>query len=337
MYRKFLLASVGAIALTGSAALAADLPSRAPPPVYLPPPPIFTWTGFYIGGQVGGAWGSGSGRFHAFDPDTNTFVDTSFGGNPSGVIGGGHVGFDYQIPGWNWFSSSGVVIGVEGTVDGTSLSRTTVVTFPGDFGGGTLSAHTSADIQGSIRGRLGIAWDRVLIYGTGGVAFAGVNSDVTLSGVDTKSCPSCPSSRQEAVRTPAPAGRSAAESNMPSPTIGRSEPSTASLISALSIGVLCFPRAVFSTRTVAWRKTRCRPGSPTSSKLTLRLRSSRNIKPHSSAPASTKTKPGLAAGFFAFIKVGGFEPEFGAARILFWLAGRKALILPRTSLRRAVW
>ena len=46
MYRKILLASVGAIALTGSAALAADLPSRAPPPVYLPPPPIFTWTGY---------------------------------------------------------------------------------------------------------------------------------------------------------------------------------------------------------------------------------------------------------------------------------------------------
>jgi outer membrane immunogenic protein len=192
MYRKFLLASVGAIALTGSAAFAADLPSRAPPPVYLPPPPIFTWTGFYIGGQVGGAWGTGGNRFHAFDPDTNTFVDTSFGGTPSGVIGGGHVGFDYQIPGWNWFSSSGVVIGVEGTVDGTSLSKTTVVTFPGDFGGGTLSAHTSADIQGSIRGRLGIAWDRVLIYGTGGVAFAGVNSDLSLSGVDTRVVPFVP-------------------------------------------------------------------------------------------------------------------------------------------------
>ena len=60
MYRKFLLASVGALALTGSAALAADLPSRAPPPVYLPPVPIFTWTGIYIGGQIGYAWGNQS-------------------------------------------------------------------------------------------------------------------------------------------------------------------------------------------------------------------------------------------------------------------------------------
>ena len=80
MYRKFLLASVGAIAFSGSAAFAADLPSRAPPPVYLPPVPIFTWTGFYIGGQVGGAWGTGGNHFHAFDPDTGTFVDTSLGG-----------------------------------------------------------------------------------------------------------------------------------------------------------------------------------------------------------------------------------------------------------------
>jgi outer membrane immunogenic protein len=56
MIRKFLLASVGAIALTGSA-FAADLgPPPPPPPVYLPPPPIFTWTGIYIGGQVGYAW-----------------------------------------------------------------------------------------------------------------------------------------------------------------------------------------------------------------------------------------------------------------------------------------
>ena len=149
MYRKMLLASVGAIALTGSAAFAADLPSRAPPPVYLPPPPIFTWTGFYIGGQVGGAWGTGGSSFTAFDRVTGRFVDASFGsGNPSGVIGGGHVGFNYQIPGWSLFSSSGIVIGVEGSVDGSSLSKTTVVTLPGIFGNsGTLAARSSLDIQ----------------------------------------------------------------------------------------------------------------------------------------------------------------------------------------------
>ena len=82
MRRQILLASVGAIAIAGSA-FAADLPSRAPPPVYLPPPPIFTWTGVF-GGQVGYAWGTGANRFDGFIDDA--FVDTSLGGSPNGVI-----------------------------------------------------------------------------------------------------------------------------------------------------------------------------------------------------------------------------------------------------------
>jgi outer membrane immunogenic protein len=182
MYRKFLLASVGAIALTGSAAFAADLPSRAPPPVYLPPPPIFTWTGIYIGGQVGYAWGSGSNNFNEFDPFTGTAFSTTAGGTPNGVIGGGHVGFNYQIPGWNWFSSSGVVIGLEGTVDGTSLSNTAVASLPFFGGRFNVNANTTANVQGSIRGRLGVAWDRALIYATGGVAFGGFNTNFNVNG-----------------------------------------------------------------------------------------------------------------------------------------------------------
>ena len=57
MRRQILLASVGAIAIAGSA-FAADL---GPPPVYVPPPPIFTWTGLYLGGQIGYAWARDNG------------------------------------------------------------------------------------------------------------------------------------------------------------------------------------------------------------------------------------------------------------------------------------
>ena len=77
--------------------------SRAPPPVYLPPPPIFTWTGVYIGGQIGYAWSSGNNNFNGFDPffGTGTFLETSIGGTPSGVIGGVLiVGYNYQINQW---------------------------------------------------------------------------------------------------------------------------------------------------------------------------------------------------------------------------------------------
>ncbi len=157
MRRQILLASVGAIAFAGSA-FAADLPYRGPPPVYAPPPPIFTWTGFYIGGQVGYAWDRDTTDFFTADPAAPFFsADT----RPNGVIGGAHVGYNLQIAPW--------LIGLEGTVDGTSLSKTISLA-----GLPALTVHSREDIQGSIRARIGIAFDRVLIYGTGGAAFTGI-------------------------------------------------------------------------------------------------------------------------------------------------------------------
>jgi outer membrane immunogenic protein len=165
------MASAGAVALAGSA-VAADLPSRAPPPVYLPPAPIFTWTGIYVGGQIGYGWGNVNSNYG------NNFGDyASLSYSTQGVIGGAHVGYNLQL---NQF-----VIGLEGDVDGTSLSKSynRFVPFGGGFAyaapyGGSVSFNTSHNIEGSIRGRVGYAWDRVLIYATGGVAFGGFNSSV---------------------------------------------------------------------------------------------------------------------------------------------------------------
>ncbi len=72
-------------------------------------------------------------------------------------------------------------LGLEGTVDGTSLSKTVVVPVDDVFGDtpGSFTATSRADIQGSIRGRVGIAWDRALLYATGGVAFSGFNNSIT--------------------------------------------------------------------------------------------------------------------------------------------------------------
>lgn len=179
MLRKVLLASAGVIALA-SQAFAADLPSRAPPPVYVPPVPIFTWTGVYLGGQIGYAWGTQ--RANVFAPEL-----TAVGGvlvapgsqvfnsySAEGVIGGAHVGYLYQVNQW--------VLGIEGSVDGTSISKTFVpgtVLYPGVFANPFgLTYTTSVPIEGSIRGRIGVAWDRVLLYATGGVAFAGVNASI---------------------------------------------------------------------------------------------------------------------------------------------------------------
>jgi len=169
MLRRTSMALCGAVAVVGAAS-AADLPSRAPPPVYVPPAPIFTWSGLYVGAQVGYAWASekasiqnpGGPQGLAFVPPA-ALIPYTIG--PSGVIGGAHVGYNIQVNQW--------VVGVEANVDGTSLSKTQFIGVPPLYGG---TAKTTTALQGSIRGRLGVAWDRLLIYGTGGVAFAGVSN-----------------------------------------------------------------------------------------------------------------------------------------------------------------
>ena len=167
MRRLIFLASVSVTALMGTA-FAADL---IPPP---PPVPIFTWTGVYLGGQIGYGWGSGNLNYSGFDQVTGTALATSVGGTPSGVVGGAHVGYQYQINQW--------VLGLEGSVDGTGLTNTAVAAFAEGTG---VTASTTATVQGSIRGKLGIAWDRALIYATGGVAFGGFDTSFSVANPGT--------------------------------------------------------------------------------------------------------------------------------------------------------
>jgi outer membrane immunogenic protein len=152
MMRKFLLPAV-LLAVTAPA-VAADIPSPQPAPAYTPPP-LFSWTGLYLGVQIGYAWGT----------DTVTVNPFGFGTNftPNGVVGGGHVGYNLQLDQF--------VAGLEGDVEGTGISRT--------FSPGGVIYNTSISAQGSIRARLGVAFDRVLLYATGGGEFAGFNTTVT--------------------------------------------------------------------------------------------------------------------------------------------------------------
>jgi outer membrane immunogenic protein len=148
----------GALAIASSAFAAEPLP---------PPVPIFTWSGIYIGAQLGGAWGYDNVTWSGISNDGD-LAGGSFSHSLAGVIGGAHVGFNLQVNPW-------LVLGAEGTVDGTSLSNTIAVPV-NDFMGdtpGVITATNQAEVQGSIRGRIGLAFDRALIYGTGGVAFTG--------------------------------------------------------------------------------------------------------------------------------------------------------------------
>src|ERR1700689_2977779 len=102
--------SLGIIGITAlliaaplSTASAADMPLKAPP---APPPPVFSWTGFYVGAQVGGAWGHDHASIQNPGPPP---VCIPFTVNTSGGMGGFHAGYNYQVSQW--------VFGLEGSID----------------------------------------------------------------------------------------------------------------------------------------------------------------------------------------------------------------------------
>jgi outer membrane immunogenic protein len=186
--KKLLLAGVAVAGLVAgaTAASAADLPSRtmAPMAPMISAVPVFTWTGFYIGAQVGYAWGDDQDDFPAnalvFTPGVGyTAFDSGFGGDNDSFLAGVHAGYNYQI--------GSFVVGIEGDVEGLfgdDEDEFTQVVFsaPGipatyAFNGNTL------DWQGSIRGRIGFAFDRALIYATGGFAFGGVSGGFASAGL----------------------------------------------------------------------------------------------------------------------------------------------------------
>jgi outer membrane immunogenic protein len=165
MVRRLLLSTAAVAAMIGSAA-AADLPSRRPPPAaYVPPVPIFTWTGFYVGVNAGGAFRANNNGFNnAVFFGAAAPLGTLANNNGSGrFIGGGQVGVNYQI---NQF-----VVGVEG--DGQAL----VGSNNNNNNGFGISGNNNTGFLGTVRARAGIALDRFLVYGTGGVAFGGNNNN----------------------------------------------------------------------------------------------------------------------------------------------------------------
>lgn len=167
--RTLLLSTVAFAALAGSA-FAADLPSRKEAPVYVAPVPAFSWTGFYIGADIGADFGSNS--LHVLGTD---FFSRSL--DTSGVMGGGYIGYNWQT-GWsNIFGGGNIVIGVEGDFQGTSNNSTT--TFIGPITGDTFTFKTNQNWLASANGRLGVAYDRALFYAIGGAAWAQGNATLT--------------------------------------------------------------------------------------------------------------------------------------------------------------
>jgi outer membrane immunogenic protein len=139
--------ATAATLVAAGAAGAADLPSKKAPAVFAPPPPPFSWRGFYIGGYAGALLGEGSFSY---------FEQTPLRG--SAFVGGGAIGYN-----WEWTPET--VLGLEadfgyrGSIQGERVN----LVYPDTVDAGVL---------GTVRARLGYAFTpRWLAYGTAGFAY----------------------------------------------------------------------------------------------------------------------------------------------------------------------
>ncbi|MBX9757879.1 MAG: porin family protein [Beijerinckiaceae bacterium] len=173
--KNFLLAS-SVLAMSAFTATAADLPMRAPA---VAPAPVFVgvnWTGFYAGVQMG--WNQQRDKYAS--SDSEWVVDEWIAGPVTGVanlsknsfVGGVHAGYNYQV--------GSLVFGLEADIEGVA-GKNSYSVFEADDATylytETWGASSRLNWQASLRARMGFAVDRALIYVTGGLAFADVETN----------------------------------------------------------------------------------------------------------------------------------------------------------------
>jgi outer membrane immunogenic protein len=182
---KCLTRFMALVALIATPALAADL---TPAPIYTkaPPAPAYSWTGFYVGGNIGYSWGTDNSVYN--DPNFGASGTGALSYNPlsenlDGVIGGGQIGY-------NWQANSTWVLGFEADIQGSGERGGSSFSDPYSVGvdcdifcstvGGTMNA--AINWFGTLRGRVGVlVTPTTLLYGTGGLAYGGVSASGTIT------------------------------------------------------------------------------------------------------------------------------------------------------------
>ena len=152
--RRFVIGLVltSAVSAAASAALASDL--------YQPPASSdrYSWTGCYLGAHVGYGWGDPTNNDN---PSSAWFAGAPIKVDTDGVIGGGQVGCDYQ-------ATSNLVLGIEGSGSAADLNGSAIVNAPL----ASVNAKVDTEWLATLTGRVGVSFDRSLIYAKGGVAWA---------------------------------------------------------------------------------------------------------------------------------------------------------------------
>jgi outer membrane immunogenic protein len=193
MIMKRTIVGLGGIAISAflvvaplNTADAADLPVKVP----LPPPPVWTWTGFYLGIQGGAGWGTSRDLATAeqctpfFCGGSGAIVPISIPGSTgysaalSGWHGGGTVGFNWQ--------RDQVVFSVEADISGAAIDGTAdcdsfANALPVLQSSAPATCSTKLKSFGTLTGRLGIVIDRALVYIKGGGAWGDFNHSILLT------------------------------------------------------------------------------------------------------------------------------------------------------------
>lgn len=191
--KKVLLAAASFAAFAGSA-LAADLPTRKAP-AYVPPPPPM-WTGFYVGLNAGGTFGNNSApnatTWNISQPAGNASIlsaallsGSGYNNGNAAFIGGGQMGYNWQVP----YGGMGFVFGVEADIQGIAGSGATggrwTAANSDEFGVpvsllSNQQGRSTLEYLGTVRGRFGyLVTPTLLLYGTGGLAYGGLNTNVS--------------------------------------------------------------------------------------------------------------------------------------------------------------
>jgi outer membrane immunogenic protein len=172
--KSLFLGSIGLLACaTAMPAVAADMPAR---PVYKAAPAmvsIYNWTGFYVGGNVGYSWGRANTE-GSLDPDVGPLFLFSESLRPSGIIGGGQIGYNWHASHWVFGLEADLQASGQKDSSSRSTSIDTIFCLGPCFGSDvTNTATLEAKLKwfGTLRGRVGYAWDNFVLYGTGGLAY----------------------------------------------------------------------------------------------------------------------------------------------------------------------
>lgn len=182
--KRLLIGISAAASLFASGAFAADLAVKQP--VYTKAPvmvePVFNWTGFYIGGNLGYSWGRSSASSTVTNGAGTVLVTSGSGTNLDGIVGGGQIGYNWQMSNWVW----GLEADIQGTDEKGSRSficPAVTCLPPAALALPDVNATLSQKIDwfGTVRGRAGIlAAPQVLLYATGGLAYGEVKTGETV-------------------------------------------------------------------------------------------------------------------------------------------------------------